>query len=416
MRGWSANASSSGQLSTSAATTSRTVASYARMRSPWNGGSISRRRARCSRPSSRSSEREPTIGCSAIVRPGRQRVAGNGVERADRVRVGEHHHRRLEAEEADAERVAVAPPAGLQERDRAQQPAQGLHERRLGWPWRQRAHRRTARSRARPGPIRRAAPSRPPPPEWFRVRARGRARPAPPAHDRQPRDDAVAARARRRDRGGARALQRGEADPRERLAEYAQRDKPHVLKQQAHHHRLTRELRHAEWIQAAAGRRACSCVPTCGRTFPARAITDGKLHDRERRGRLPTRRQDLPRQQGQHEQGAARRGLRPRSAATTTAPTARSTSAPARSSATRSTRPCTRSPALASTCSGATFINEGVTQYFTDLLLREQGLAAVSDHQYGPELACATSSSRRRAGTSSPPRTSPRTPRCAKRS
>ena len=56
--------------STSRATTSRTVASYARMRSPWNGGSISLRRARCSRPSSSSSEREPTIGCSASVRPG----------------------------------------------------------------------------------------------------------------------------------------------------------------------------------------------------------------------------------------------------------------------------------------------------------------------------------------------------------
>ena len=70
MRGCSANGSPSGQLSTSAATTSRTVASYARMRSPWNGGSISLRRARCSRPSSSSSEREPMIGCSAIVRPG----------------------------------------------------------------------------------------------------------------------------------------------------------------------------------------------------------------------------------------------------------------------------------------------------------------------------------------------------------
>jgi hypothetical protein len=34
-------------------------------------------------------------------------------------------------------------------------------------------------------------------------------------------------------------------------------------------------------------------------------------------------------------------------------------------------------------------INEGVTQYFTDLLLREQGLSEVTDHEYKDELACA---------------------------
>ena len=141
------------------------------MRSPWNGGSISLRRARCSRPSSSSSEREPMIGCSAIVRPGGSVWPGNGVERADRLGVREHHHRRLEAEEADAERVAEAPPAGLEERDRPQQPAQGLHDRRLGWPWRERAHRRTVAptSRARPAPIRRAAPHRRPPPSGARL-------------------------------------------------------------------------------------------------------------------------------------------------------------------------------------------------------------------------------------------------------
>ena len=75
--------------------------------------------------------------------PGRQRVAGHAVERPDRVWIRQHHHRRPEPEEADAERVAVAPPARLEERDRPQQPAQRLHERRLGRPWRQRAHRRT---------------------------------------------------------------------------------------------------------------------------------------------------------------------------------------------------------------------------------------------------------------------------------
>ena len=35
------------------------------------------------------------------------------------------------------------------------------------------------------------------------------------------------------------------------------------------------------------------------------------------------------------------------------------------------------------------FINEGVTQYFTDCLLKEQGLPAVTDHDYKDELACA---------------------------
>ena len=35
------------------------------------------------------------------------------------------------------------------------------------------------------------------------------------------------------------------------------------------------------------------------------------------------------------------------------------------------------------------FINEGVTQYFTDLVLREQGLPEVTDHEYKAELACA---------------------------
>ena len=35
------------------------------------------------------------------------------------------------------------------------------------------------------------------------------------------------------------------------------------------------------------------------------------------------------------------------------------------------------------------FINEGVTQYFTDMVLEEQGLAKVTDHEYAKELACA---------------------------
>ena len=35
------------------------------------------------------------------------------------------------------------------------------------------------------------------------------------------------------------------------------------------------------------------------------------------------------------------------------------------------------------------FVNEGVTQYFADCLLREQGLSIVTDHDYKPQLECA---------------------------
>lgn len=35
------------------------------------------------------------------------------------------------------------------------------------------------------------------------------------------------------------------------------------------------------------------------------------------------------------------------------------------------------------------FLNEGVTQYFTDAVLAEQGLGPATGHRYGPQLACA---------------------------
>src|SRR5262249_54188134 len=35
------------------------------------------------------------------------------------------------------------------------------------------------------------------------------------------------------------------------------------------------------------------------------------------------------------------------------------------------------------------FIDEGVTQYFADRVLEEQGLTKVTNHNYGPQLACA---------------------------
>ena len=166
---------------------------------------------------------------------GRERVPGDRVERADRLGVGEHHHRRLEAEEADAERVAEAPPARLQERDRPQQPAQGLHERRLGRPWRQRAHRAYCRTdgRDRTAPIRRAAPRRRPPPGRRGRRPAGRGAGAAACSARignrattrllrEPVDTDIEAERARFDEH-ARAHK-------QRLAEYAQRSTPHVLK------------------------------------------------------------------------------------------------------------------------------------------------------------------------------------------
>ena len=63
--------------------------------------------------------------------PGRQAVLGLAVQRPDRVGIREHHQRRLEPQEPHAEVVPEPPPAGLQERDRPQQPARRLNERRL---------------------------------------------------------------------------------------------------------------------------------------------------------------------------------------------------------------------------------------------------------------------------------------------
>ena len=58
--------------------------------------------------------------------PGRHVVPALAVQRADHVRVRHDHERRLEALEHDAERVAVAPPAVLEEADRPREPARGL--------------------------------------------------------------------------------------------------------------------------------------------------------------------------------------------------------------------------------------------------------------------------------------------------
>ena len=74
--------------------------------------------------------------------PRRQVVPALGVQRSQHLGRGDHHQRRLEALEHDAERVPVASPAGLHERDRPREPARGLQRGRLGRAGGERGHRR----------------------------------------------------------------------------------------------------------------------------------------------------------------------------------------------------------------------------------------------------------------------------------
>ena len=65
--GSAGNARPRGQRAMRSSATSAIVAPYARMRSPWNGGSIMRRWRRCSAPSSRSTEPDPSTGASTML-------------------------------------------------------------------------------------------------------------------------------------------------------------------------------------------------------------------------------------------------------------------------------------------------------------------------------------------------------------
>lgn len=67
----------------------------------------------------------------------RQAVLPARVQGLDRLRIRYDHHRSLKAEEPDAEGIAVAAPAGIQELDRAKEPARGLERGRRGRPRRQ---------------------------------------------------------------------------------------------------------------------------------------------------------------------------------------------------------------------------------------------------------------------------------------
>ncbi len=75
--GSSVKSRSTGHESIARSAASRIVCSYARMRSPWNGGSSSLRWRMCSAPSSNSTDRAPTTGPStALASPARSCVGG----------------------------------------------------------------------------------------------------------------------------------------------------------------------------------------------------------------------------------------------------------------------------------------------------------------------------------------------------
>jgi hypothetical protein len=66
------------------------------------------------------------------IAPRRQPVLALRVQGLDRSRVGDHHHRPLEAEKSDAEAISVPLSAILHEGQRAKRPAQSLDKRRAG--------------------------------------------------------------------------------------------------------------------------------------------------------------------------------------------------------------------------------------------------------------------------------------------
>jgi hypothetical protein len=54
------------------------------------------------------------------------------------------------------------------------------------------------------------------------------------------------------------------------------------------------------------------------------------------------------------------------------------------------TMPCGRRPSTMLQCRCGGFLNEGLTQYFADVVLTDQGLQKSTHHQYQQQLACAT--------------------------
>ena len=172
-----------------------------------------------------------------------------------------------------------------------------------------------------------------------------------------------------------------------RLAEYAQRDKPHVLKQQG----ITTDSRVSsdtpKWIQAALAE-SVLLRPYFRKKFPARAITDGKFTIESDEDVFNTaakvylgNKDNMDKAQRAAAFGHIG-GYYDR--------TDRSVHVRSRTKfghAVHEAMHKVASPGFF--MFWGTFINEGVTQYFTDLLLKEQGLSEVTDHQYGAELACA---------------------------
>ena len=80
--GWRGKGSPTGQRAISRSVTSSIVRSYARIRSPWKGGSISLRRARCSVPSSRSRDLSPSSGFRTMLRPAAMVLTRSAEKRA----------------------------------------------------------------------------------------------------------------------------------------------------------------------------------------------------------------------------------------------------------------------------------------------------------------------------------------------
>ena len=172
---------------------------------------------------------------------------------------------------------------------------------------------------------------------------------------------------------------------RQRLAHYP--PSPHALRTRASPPTSRIDGRRAKYPEGDRGEQDRSPTSRASSRAPRHR---GHVRGPSQRGGLQPGRHQLP---AHHRRPAdrdgARRGSTATSAASSTAVTTRSTSARARSSAMRFTRRCTRSPNPVFKPYWKRFINEGVTQYFTDVLLKEQGLSVVTDHEYQDELACA---------------------------
>ena len=128
------------QRSSSASASAATVARCASIRSPWNGGSTSRRWRRCASPLVSRIELGPTNGSSTVeLAPPRSALRRRRVDALDRLGIGDQHHRRVRPQRAQRERLAVARRAAAQQVGRPHDPLDRLHGRRRRRPGREHA-------------------------------------------------------------------------------------------------------------------------------------------------------------------------------------------------------------------------------------------------------------------------------------